>query len=293
MTRVLRRLAQYWAGGNVDLEFGTLLRDSNRIIVLSDSHRKKLAERFPNVCEKSVLIPPPPFLRLSPETSDHRQRIRDQFQIGKDDFLLCFFGYFYPGKGLETLFEAVHNAAKKKPQLRLLLIGGFPVPWSPQVSAYPDMLKQKAIELGIEDRLAWTGNFPWDSDFGSSCLRAADLCVLPFDSGVYLNNSSFASAASHALPILSTRAEFVEPAFVHEHNVYLCSPKDPVEMAAALERLVDDAELRRRLSEGSQRMAQEWFSWERAIERTLATLTTELDHEVTPDKENHVRRRQM
>ena len=42
-------------------------------------------------------------------------------------------------------------------------------------------------------------------------------------------------------------------------------------MAAALVRLVDDAGLRQRLREGVVRMAHEWFSWERVIERTLAT----------------------
>ena len=282
MTRLLRRLAHKWAGTvDVDLCFGTLLRDSDRIIVFSDSHRKKLAARLPAVNQKSVLIPPPPFLRMSSENADlHRRRVREQFQIGENDFLLAYFGYIYAGKGLETLLKSVQIAAKTHPQLRLLLIGGVPT-WSAEARAYPEVLSNMAKELGIEGRLAWTGDYPWDSDLGSSYLRATDLCVLPFDWGVHLNNSSFSAAASHGLPILSTRAEYVEPAFVHEENVFLCPPKDPAAMAAAIERLADDAGLRLRLREGVRRMAQEWFSWERVIERTLATLTTDRTPEMT------------
>jgi glycosyltransferase involved in cell wall biosynthesis len=165
---------------------------------------------------------------------------------------------------------------ERKPQLHLLLVGGV-AEWEtigrPDLPLYADVLRNQVKELGLEDRVGWTGDYRWDSDVGSSYLRAADICVLPFDRGVYLNNSSFSAAASHGLPIISTRAEVVEPAFVHEENVLLCPPKDPAAMAAAIERVVDDAALRHRLRDGVRRMAQEWFSWDRVIERTLNAIT--------------------
>ena len=43
-------------------------------------------------------------------------------------------------------------------------------------------------------------------------LCAADICVLPFNVGVRLNNSSFAAAAAHGLPIVTTRGEMLESA---------------------------------------------------------------------------------
>jgi glycosyltransferase involved in cell wall biosynthesis len=282
VSRLFRKLAEKWAGANVDYTFGTLLRDSDRIIVFSDSHRITLAMHDHSVSHKSVLVPPPPYLRMSSETSGAcRRRICRQFRIDDDAFLIAYFGYMYPGKGLETLLESFRLALKRRPQLHLLLVGGTPESSRPEVRAYPELLQRQATDLGIQERLTWTGDYPAESDLGSVYLQAADLCVLPFDRGVYLNNSSFSAAAAHGLPILSTRADFVEPAFVHEQNVLLCPPKDPLAMSAAIEGLVDDEGLRRRLREGARRMTREWFAWERVIERTLGALRADIGDEMT------------
>jgi glycosyltransferase involved in cell wall biosynthesis len=89
------------------------------------------------------------------------------------------------------------------------------------------------------------------------------------DVGVQLNNSSVAAAAAHGLPIVATRGSRLEAAFVDRENILLCPPKDPERMSAAIEALVDDPALRERLSAGSRRLAEEWFSWPRAIDRIL------------------------
>src|SRR6185503_21087379 len=58
VARAVRKVVTRWAGQHdVDYEFGTLLRDSNRLIVVSERSRAALAERFPEVNSKSVLIP--------------------------------------------------------------------------------------------------------------------------------------------------------------------------------------------------------------------------------------------
>ena len=47
-------------------------------------------------------------------------------------------------------------------------------------------------------------------------------------------------------------------------------------MSAAIEALLDDPALGERLSEGSRRLAEEWFSWPRAIDRIMETVTGDL-----------------
>jgi glycosyltransferase involved in cell wall biosynthesis len=269
--RIIRKLAELRAGQQgVDYSYGTIFRDSDRIVVFCDMHRNVLAEHSTAVNEKSVLIPPPPFLRMSPEANGmYRERLNEQFRVGVNDFVIAYFGYIYRSKGIETLLRAIQIAQKHKPHLRLLLIGGIPNN-SPDCQQYYDEVRMLVAELDLEDRVSWTGDYPWDSDLGSRYLRAADLCVLPFDQGVHLNNSSFSAVASHGLPILTTRPECVEPQILDEENVLLCPPQDPAAMAAAIERLVDDCNLRQRLQDGVKRMAQEWFSWESVINRTLA-----------------------
>ncbi|MFY9574548.1 MAG: glycosyltransferase, partial [Blastocatellia bacterium] len=100
----------------------------------------------------------------------------------------------------------------------------------------------------------------------------SDAFVLPIDIGVQMNNSSFAAAASHGLPIIATRGDKLEEQFVHQENVYLCEPQDPDAMATAIKVLMHDSDLRTRLAEGALRLSEFWFSWEKVIERTFSTL---------------------
>jgi glycosyltransferase involved in cell wall biosynthesis len=281
--RVIRKLAELRAGTEwVDYSYGTIFRDSDRIVVFCDMHRNVLAQHSPAANEKSVLIPPPPFLRMAPDANGiYRKRVNEKFGIGSHEFIAAYFGYIYRSKGIETLLRAFRIAQQRIPDMRLLLIGGVPTN-SPDCQTYVDEIRQLVVELGLQDRVTWTGDYPWDSDFGSRYLRAVDLCVLPFDQGVHLNNSSFSAVASHGLPILTTRSDSVEPQFVHDENVFLCPPKDPGAMAEALERLIQDAGLRDRLREGVRHMAREWFSWESVIRRTLAMYKSAAARRVHP-----------
>ena len=85
-----------------------------------------------------------------------------------------------------------------------------------------------------------------------------------------MNNSSFSSAAAHGLPIVTTRDSALEPQFVHGENVFLCPPESPEALADAIRDLMDDAALRGKLGEGSLRLARDWYSWETAMDKTLA-----------------------
>ncbi len=272
---LLVRKALAWWGPlrRANLPFGTLLQDSHRVIVLSDLHRGPLAEYFPAINDKSVLIPPPPLLAISPEDNGAtRRRARVQLQAKPDDFLLVFFGCLYRGKGIETLLQAARLLRDRQPKLRLAVVGALIPQTMPDRPHYDRELQAMANDLGIGDRVTWTGYYPADSDLGSVYLRGADACVLPFDGGVALNNSSFSAAVSHGLPVISTQGPELEKAFRHGENVFLCPPKDSEALAAAIESVVGDATLRARLSAGAQEMAREWFSWDRAVDRTLAAV---------------------
>ena len=104
-------------------------------------------------------------------------------------------------------------------------------------------------------------------------LCSADVCVLPFEEGVQLNNSSFVAAAAHGLPIITTRGAMVEAPFMHQKNAFLCPPQKPEVMAAAIETLMDQPDLRQHLRVGALQLVQKWFSWDRAIERMIATFS--------------------
>ncbi len=285
---LIRKLLAGWAGAGVDYEYGAFLRDSDKLIVLSEGHQSEFARHLPQVDSKSVLIPPPPTLALCPEANgEARKRGRRQLGVGEEEFLLVYYGFIYPSKGLETLLSALDVVRRNRPQVRLAILGdsvrqAASVGDAVVSERYHNMIQELPDRLGISDKVIWAGPCPPQGEEGSLYLRAADACVLPFDHGVHLNNSSFAGVVAHGQAIITTRGVSLESPFVHGGNVFLCPSKDPPAMAAAIEALMESPELCNRLRAGAAALAEEWFSWDRVIDRTLAALASRSKNNAAP-----------
>jgi glycosyltransferase involved in cell wall biosynthesis len=273
-TQLVRKALKSWFGTeDVDYEFGTLLRDSHRVIALSPPHLARLAAQYPAGAERCVLVPAPPIMNVCDDAGGStRQAGRARLGARLDDFVLTYYGYIYESKGLETLIRALHLARDRGCKARLVIAGGIPAHLRAERLAYLKQLEGLAKSLGIADNVTWTGECPWDGDEASHYLYAADACILPFDDGVSMNNSTFAAAAAHGRPIIATRSTVAEPVFHHRQNVFLCRPRDPEDLADAITTVAGDVELRGRLAAGAAQIGEEWFSWTKVVERTLATL---------------------
>jgi len=264
-----------------DNDFGTLLRDSDHIIALSEHHLEKFSERFPPIKEKSDVIPPPPLLYVCPERNETTRRSgRASIGVADDDFLFAYFGFVTRGKGVETLLKAFQIMAQKRENSRLVFIGGgkgyvtvFSDKLSQEKEKYEQAIGELPNQLGIAAKVIWTNGYTSESDQPSIYLWGADACILPFDEGVSLNNSTFAAAAAHKLPIITTRGDIVESPFIDERNVLFCPPKNPEAMAAAMEKLINNNELQQRLKKGAHELAQKYFSWDKAITCTIKALS--------------------
>jgi glycosyltransferase involved in cell wall biosynthesis len=269
--RVVRRIgASVMRRG--DPRFGTMLNHSHVVIVLSEHHARVLESRCPGLVKRMTLVPPPPILNMSLDDSATRERTRQRLGVRAQDKLLGYFGYLYPGKGVETLLEAFKLVCARRTDCRLAIMG----PLS-DGDPYQQKLRQIASQSACADRIIFTGGYAAESDEGSAYLRTLDICVLPLDIGVQLNNSSLAGAVAHQLPVITTRGKAPERPFLDGQNMLMCPPKDPTAMAHAIERLLDDEDLRRTLSQGAAALAREWFSWDTAINRTLKALKGEAE----------------
>ncbi len=258
-------------GTEIDYSYGRLLRDSDQIIAMANSHLQEFVRLVPQVRDKSILIPPPPLLPMSAAGQELRNRGRQALGLGSDDFVFAYFGRLRGGKGLETLLEAFKQVLARHANVKLAIIGGADQDWFGE-GWTPDYLHDLARTLGVADNVVWSGEYSWDSDIGSAYLRGADVAVLPFDYGVDLNNSSFAAVAAHALPTITTSGPIKDDVFVDGDNVLLCPPKDPAAVAAAMERVLVDAGLRQRLRAGIEALSEHWFSWEVGIDRTIQAI---------------------
>ncbi len=90
-------------------------------------------------------------------------------RLGLDEKLvLGFLGSFYAYEGLSLLVEALPAILVRRPEVRLLLVGG-----GPQEAA----LKQRVTDLGLEEKVIFTGRVPHDQVSGY--YRLVDILVYP------------------------------------------------------------------------------------------------------------------
>jgi FkbM family methyltransferase len=276
LTRLFREAMALWAGKDVHRVLGTLLRDSERVIFLSGPHRAKVATGNPEIEEDGFILPPPPLIRFClDEPGAARNQARDALGAAPNDFLLIYWGYVYPGKGVETLLRAFRIVCRQNPNMRLVIVGGsLEFPTEPiSCSDYFKMVRQLPEILGVAERVTWTGHFKWDSDTGSRYLHAGDACILPFDYGVTLNNSSLAAASTHGLPVIATELPVGrDEALEHGRNIYLCPPRDPETLAEAIQLISEAADLRERLRAGIRDLARDWHNWDTTARRLVGIL---------------------
>jgi glycosyltransferase involved in cell wall biosynthesis len=175
------------------------------------------------------------------------------FGIPEESFVAGFIGRFVEVKGIEYLVEAA--SLMKSPGLKFLLVGD-----GPQRKKIGSQIKR----LGLEDRFVFTG-FTRDIP---KALASMDIFIISSVSEGLPTSLLEAMAAGKAcivtdigLPVKDMKTGLVVPA------------KSPKDLAAAMDRLVHDSELRKRLGSNARGFAQENCRPEKAAERHLEIFT--------------------
>jgi len=226
------------------------------------------------------LIPIGSNITPQPPADYDREAWRAHWGVKPDDLLLSYFGFLNESKGAETLIRALarlvqrgchaQSASNFQPptsNLQLMMVGGKVGSSDPTNVAYLKQVEGLIEELGLTDKVSWTGYTPQSEV--SANLLASDICVLPYRDGASFRRGSFMAALAHGLPIVSTRPRVDVPELRHGENILLIPPDAPVALAEAIAGLAGDANLRHRLGEGAARLAQD-FTWEKIAEKTEA-----------------------
>jgi glycosyltransferase involved in cell wall biosynthesis len=178
-------------------------------------------------------------------------------------------GRIDPKKGLIYLAEAIRILADRGVGLRVNFVGSVD-PYSPASAEYAEELTAKVRELGITDRLVMHG-VKKQSDLFPLLARSRILvapCV-ELDSGDKDGiPTAVLEAMSTGLPVVTTDAGSILEA-VTDGVEGICVPqRDPVRLADAIERLVCDPALCRRMGESGRRRVEAEFNVE-VTERRL------------------------
>jgi glycosyltransferase involved in cell wall biosynthesis len=202
-------------------------------------------------------------IAVSPPADYDRAAWRAQFGYRSEDVVWAYFGFLNESKGGETLIRAL---ALSEPPARLLMIGGRVGSSDPTNQRYAEHVEALMQTLGVADRVRWTGYVP--AEQVSAALLSADTVVLPYRDGISFRRGSLHAALAHGCPIVSTTPQVPLPELHKDQNILLVPPEDPEAVSRAAQRLVCDPELRQRIGQGAQALAQQ-FTWKHIVERTV------------------------
>ncbi len=212
-------------------------------------------------------------IRCEPPPGCDRTCQRAKWGAGPDTWLLAYFGFLNASKGGETLIRCLAELVKAGRPARLLMVGGKIGASDPTNEAYLAKVEALIGELGLADRVQWTGFTAPDEV--SANLLATDCAVLPYREGASLRHGSLMAALAHGLPIVSTETSAevrtgpgLFPMLADGQSALLAPPDDPVRLAAAVTRIMTEPDLRSRLAAAAQKLARH-FEWETLAKRHL------------------------
>lgn len=161
-------------------------------------------------------------------------------------------------KGIAEFVEAARIIRKSGPEARFLLAGD---PDPGNLACIPD---EKLAEWQAEGTVEFLGH---RADM-PALLRQADIAVLPsYHEGVPL---FLLEAAASGLPLVGTDIEGCRIVIQNGENGFLVPKKDAGTLAAALQKLLAEPDLRRHMGQESRRIASAHFSQGAILEQYLA-----------------------
>ena len=184
-----------------------------------------------------------------------RAECRKQLGIADTDFVVGFFGFANPPKGLEVLLAALRHLKEIQPQIKLLLLSQLS-----EQNSYQRRLLHDLKTTGL-DRITVNPEYAEPRRAGEY-LAAADCAALPFLDGVSVKRGSLMACLAQGLPIITTTPVVGEiNEFQNRVNMLLVPPREPKPLAEAIRQLLQDPDLRARLALGAWDLAR-LFSWE-------------------------------
>lgn len=175
--------------------------------------------------------------------------------IPEDDRVVLSVGSLLPVKGHEYLVTASSLILKTVPNTTFLIAGD---------GSLMDTLQEQARTLGVHQKYKFLG---YRKDV-EHLLKVADVYVLPsLREGTSL---ALLEAMASRVPVVATRVggnpELIEDGI----SGILVPPRDPIQLAEAIQKLLGDLTLRRRLSARAREVVEQKFSEDHILQKLLS-----------------------
>lgn len=169
-----------------------VLRDATGVLFTSEEERALASKSFELYKAKEIVVN---YGTNKPKGDSRLQKqiFLNRFPTLKGKRCILFLSRIHPKKGIDILLDAFSQISQQVPDYFLVIAG-------PDDGNTQFKLKQRAIQLGIDKQIVWTGMLRGDEKWGA--FHAADVFILPSHSenfGVVV-----AEALACSLPVLIT-----------------------------------------------------------------------------------------
>jgi len=165
------------------------------------------------------------------------------------------------------LVKACAQLAPKYPQLRLRIVG----------HVYYDAASRLAAELGMADRIEFVGEMSHEQVIAQMQRATVFYSSL---TGQYVGlGTATIEAMLLGLPtVVNTPLDLLGTGvLVDRQHLIQCTSDDPAEIAARLELLLADADLRRRVGEGGRAFVNQYLNWDVVAQKMANVLRQAAD----------------
>jgi glycosyltransferase involved in cell wall biosynthesis len=229
------------------------LRRSRVVITVSRTSRRDLINLFGADPDRLVVVPNGVDPDLGARPSDTEVDALKEF-YGLQAPLVLIVTNDKPHKNLEMILRAYHLAVRRhRIPGQLVFVGGV----EPS-----SRLAERARRLGLTDRVRFLGRVP-QSHLRALYHVAAVLLHIALYEGFGL---PILEAMAAGLPVVTSNVGAMRE--LGEDAARLVNPLDVDEVAGALEQVLVDDPLRRRMVDAGRRRADR-LSWERTVEKTV------------------------
>lgn len=179
-----------------------------------------------------------------------RDSLRDKFGIRKERFVVLCVGQFIDRKGRWQYLEAAKLIADKRDDIDLVWL-------TPQLPEGDDLQRVNGFGLGERLKIVLSADVGKDRHSVLTFFRIADAFALP--SLVEGLPIALLEAMAMGLPSISTNINAIPEAIFNDRTGLLIEPADSHALAADIERLADDNELRSRVAKAGRELVLSEF----------------------------------
>ncbi len=242
----------------------SFLRHADAVFTISEFTRGEVLKwGVPD--EKVVKMPLGPAPAVAASDSDI-QALRKQFELSNKRVILTV-GRLVERKGQDMMIHAMPHILTKVPNAVYLIVGTGPMEHT---------LKQEVHDRGLERSVIFVGDVPHDEI--SPYYALADVFAMPSRAVLEKGDVEgfglvFLEANAYSKPCIGGRSGGVPDAVLDRKTGLLVDPWDPMDIARATIRLLEDRDLATRLGENGRRRIEKEMNWTRAAQVIRDTIS--------------------